>query len=215
MALERLVTTLEAEAGAEADRLLATARATAAELVARGQAEIARRREQDRTTRAAAVRAQVELGVSAARFQARRIILDARHGFAHGVFRVARSRWPELLRRPSYRGGLKTELEEGLASADGRPVVVQSCPDLFDALAALVDGRSGVTVARAPEMGPGFRLVVDSGALEIDCTLDARLAAQRATLLIELVRRAATEGSGKGHEAGGPRDSRGVSGSPP
>jgi vacuolar-type H+-ATPase subunit E/Vma4 len=192
MALEQLVATLENEARAEADRLLATARATAAELLAQGQTDIARRREQDRTAREAAARAPVELGVSAARFQARRIMLDARHGFADTVFRAARGHWPDILRRPAYRAGLRTELEEALASAGGRAAVVQSCPDLYEDLARLAAGKPAVTVARDPAVEAGFRMVVDGGALEMNCTLDARLSAQRPALLVELFRRAAT-----------------------
>jgi vacuolar-type H+-ATPase subunit E/Vma4 len=186
VALEHLVGTLAREAEAEAAAILAAARADADAITARSEQVCAASRESARATREAEQRAAVESALAEARRIARGEMLEARRRVLDRVFGAARAALPAAVERPEYRAGVAQELEIALRCVGDRPATLRCHPVLQAVIEPLLRARASVTLVVDPAAGSGFRVVTRDGSLEVDATLEDRLARLAPRLAIEV-----------------------------
>lgn len=190
MPLDQLLAALERDAREQADRLVAEARAEAERVRDAAERDIARRRAATEGAREREHHAALEQALSNVRRAARRDVLEARDRLLARVFSAARAALPAAINTPAYRATLPRRLEAGLACFDGaEPVVVRCSPPLVDVVQAALPPRADVRVRGDPEAGSGFRLTTPDGAIEVDDTLETRLAARRPRLARAALRR--------------------------
>ncbi|HET7789878.1 MAG TPA: hypothetical protein VFK78_03700 [Gemmatimonadales bacterium] len=194
MALEQLLAELTRRTESDAGAVLARAREEGAALVAAAEARRSERNGvalegRERAWRDAAIRAQ-----AAAQRDARRTVLEARARFLDRVFDAVARALPAAERDPAYRDTLARRVANARACAAGAPAELRCSPGLAPALRPLAPEGSGLRVEPEPNGAPGFRLVTDDGRLEVDETLEGRLARERAAL--SLVALAAFEKDG-------------------
>lgn len=183
MALDHLLAALEREARAEADELLAAARADAAQRTTLADAAIARRREAALGGRAREQQAELEAALSAARLAARREVLDARERLVERVFDAVRAACGAAVTRADFVAGLPARAAAALTCVGACDAVVLSAPaPLAAILAQGTTGDGRVTVREDAGAGAGFRLATADGSLEVVDTIEARIAARRAAL---------------------------------
>lgn len=186
MALEHLVGTLTREAEAEAAAILATARAEADAIRARSEHVLETSRESTRAAGEARRRAAVEVALVEARRTGRREMLEARRRALDRVFAAARAALPAASERPEYRAGVAPAVEMALGCLGDRAATLRCNPALKAQIEPLVRARPGLAVVVDPGAGSGFRVVADDGTLEIDSTLESRLARLTPRLAIEI-----------------------------
>ena len=191
MALEDLIRSLTRDAEGEATGILDAARVEAAAIRSAAESAEAGRRSAAAVTRVAAKASGISAAVSAARLEVRRDVLTARRDVVNRVLEAARAALPAALERPAYRAGLVRDAEAALLCVGDRGATFRCHPALAPILSPLVKGRAGIRVAADPSCGSGFRVATDDGSLEIDATLEARLAGQEIRLAQEVARREA------------------------
>lgn len=189
MALEHLVGTLTREAEAEAAVIRAAAEAEAGAIRARSERACTARRTASGAAREDRRHAAVERAVAVARRVARGETLTARWRLIDRVFTAARANLGGAMERPEYRAALAREVEAALSCLGGRPATVRCHPSLSPVLEPLVRARPGVRVQPDGAVGAGFRAVSDDGSLDIDGTLEGRLASRAPRLAIEVAAR--------------------------
>lgn len=190
MPLDQLLAALERDARGQADRLLAEARAEAQRVTDAAEREVVRRREATVGAREREQRAALEQALSKVRRAARRDVLEARDRLLERVFAAARTALPAAISTPAYGATLTRRLEAGLVCFDGAETVVLRCsPPLVDVLTAAAPAHAGIRVQGDAEVGSGFRLTTADGSIEVDDTLETRLAARRLRLAREALRR--------------------------
>jgi vacuolar-type H+-ATPase subunit E/Vma4 len=176
MALDHLIEVLRREALAEVAAIEQAARTEAEAIRTRTEADLAARRDRVLAEREAQRRAMVEQAVAVARRGARRMVLQARERLLGRVLGVARSRFPQVLGLPGYRATLPPQLAEALECLAERPGTLRCHPELRPELKRLAGTRRGVHIVPDPAVGSGFKLASDDGAMEIDATLEDRMA---------------------------------------
>jgi vacuolar-type H+-ATPase subunit E/Vma4 len=183
MALDELLVALRREAQIEVDRLLAEARAAAAQRTALADAAIARQRETSLGTRQRAQESELEAALSAARLGARRQVLAARDRLLVRFFTALRAGCPEAITRPEYLDTLPHRVAAALACVDKADAVVLSAPpSIVAALADVVRGMGRVTCRTDAGVGAGIRVASADGNVEVVDTLEVRIGAQHAAL---------------------------------
>jgi vacuolar-type H+-ATPase subunit E/Vma4 len=192
--LDQLLTALERDAREQAERVVAEARAEAARITEAAEQEVARRREATVGAQEREQRAHLEQALSEARRAARRDVLEARDRLLARVFAAARAALPDAVRRPAYTAALPQRVEAALAAFENTEgVVVRAPPALAPALGAAVSGHPGLRVCADATAGSGFRVATADGSLEVDDTLETRLAARRAALARDALRQLGLE----------------------
>jgi vacuolar-type H+-ATPase subunit E/Vma4 len=175
MALEHLLAALERDAAAEAERLLAAARAEAAAIRAAAEERVAQRRAAALGARAAELRGRAERALGEARRGGRRLELEARQRLLGRVAAAARARLPAAMAAPEYRAALPAALAAALACA-GEAAVVIRCPvALVAAVRDALPQGAGAAVEADAGVRAGYTLATADGVLTVDDTLDARL----------------------------------------
>lgn len=187
MALHDLLASLERDARAEADALLAAARDRAARVGADAAARVARRRGETLGAREQALRAAAELAVAQARRAARARVLTARAAAMERVFAAAGAALPAAATSPPFLGSLPARLAAARACVGDAPAGVRCAPGLAAAVQK-VAGPNGLRVVADPAVATGFVLAADDGSLEVDETLAAQLARHRPQLAVDIVR---------------------------
>lgn len=211
MGVEAIVGVIEAEATAEAERLVEGARRAAEERVAAAEAAA------EAAVATAAERFEAELRVELVRAvnAARRRRLDAEAAALAATLRAAgEAALAELTaladaadpaRRERWCRALRRWLEEALSVVGERARVVARPADL-----ACLAGTAGVELVGDPDHPPGCRVERPDGRVEVEATLPVRLA--RAELrCAEAVARAL----GLGEPAGSAAATRPVAEGPP
>jgi V/A-type H+-transporting ATPase subunit E len=186
VSLDTLITTLSAEAGAEVAAVRARARSEADAITAESAKGIEQRRAAAQATLERDRRDAVERALSESRFEARRIVLEARKQLIAQVVAAARERLPVILESAEYRATLTDRVAEALACVGGRRVTLRAHPAIASVLPTMVTDLAAVVAD--PDVGSGFRVVTDDGAIEVDGTLEARLEALAPVLSLEIVK---------------------------
>lgn len=189
MALEHLVEVLRREAEAETSAILAEARAAADTIHRESQAELGGRRAAVLATAEADRRTAVELALATARRAARREVLEARQRLLDRVFNAARSRFAQQLRGADYLSALPAQVSEALECLGDRRGSFRFHPSLGSEIKALLKQRTDIQAIADPEVGSGFRLTSQDGAMEIDGTLEDRLTRLAARAAVDVMAR--------------------------
>jgi vacuolar-type H+-ATPase subunit E/Vma4 len=185
MSLDRLLETLERDARAEAERVLATAGAEADAIRGAAETVVARRRAEALSARERALRADAAAQLAQVRRRARGAVLDARHQLLERIRAAARER---IAAAEGEAGSLGVRLQAALACHGDRSVEVRCAPTLADAVRAGVGDRAGATVT--PDVAASDPLVVRAadGAMEVDAGLGSLFERHWPALAVELVR---------------------------
>lgn len=193
MPLDTLLAALEREARGTADRLLSDARGEAEQIVAAADESLARRRDVSVTARVQELRAAMEQSLGAATRQARGEVLHARERLLARVFGAVRAALPGVLGRPEYGTLLASQVGAALTCLDsGEAATVRCSPALAVTIREAVAPHPGVAVETDDSVGSGFVLAAISGAVEVDATLESRLAVLTPALSREALRQLAT-----------------------
>jgi vacuolar-type H+-ATPase subunit E/Vma4 len=184
MSLDRLLETLEREARAEAERVLATARAAAEAVRMRAEAAVAQRRVASLRTREQALRAEGTVRLAAVARRGRRAVLDARHGLLERVRAAARER---IATAEGDAGSLDARVQGALACHGTGTVEIRCAPRLAAAVRGRVARRSGTTVT--PDAAAPDPLVVRAadGTMEVDASLAGLFERRWPELAVEVV----------------------------
>jgi vacuolar-type H+-ATPase subunit E/Vma4 len=182
--LDALLATLEREAVAETERLVAEARARAAAVTAEADASGARRRAEVLARREAEQQAALQRNLAGARREARATVLAARERLLAQLFAAVRAALPAAAAGSGYRDALPADLERALTFVGARPVVARCAPALASELARLAKANGRLTISPDPTIAAGFRLVTTDGALEVDGTLEGRVERLRPRLAL-------------------------------
>jgi vacuolar-type H+-ATPase subunit E/Vma4 len=182
--LDTLLATLEREAAAETERVVAEARARAAAVTAEGDARCTRRRAEVLARREAEGRAALLRDLAGARRDARATVLAARDRLLARIFAAVRAALPAAAGTTASRATLGADVAQALAFVGARPVVAHCPPALASELARLAKANGRLTVSPDPTIAAGFRLVTTDGALEVDDTLEGRLERLRPRLAL-------------------------------
>jgi vacuolar-type H+-ATPase subunit E/Vma4 len=189
MALEHLVEVLRREAEAECAAILAEARAQADTIRKESETEISRRRTAVQAAAEADRRAAVELALVVARRSARKELLEARQRLLERVFAVARGGFAEQLHSPDYLTALPAQVAEALECLGKREGTFRFHPEIRRQVEPLLRDRPGIHPEADPEVGAGFRLTSQDGLVEIDGTLEDRLARLATRAAVEVMAR--------------------------
>lgn len=176
MALDRLLSVLTLEADTEVAAVLDQARAEAATLRERTEAELDARRDADARRWEAERETALALTLVDARRQGRDAELVARDHLLARVLDRARSRLPAALTRAEFQADLPRLLAEALEALGDRPAILTSPPALLPLLEPPIRSRPQLELRADPAAGSGFVLTSADGALRIDATLEHRLA---------------------------------------
>jgi vacuolar-type H+-ATPase subunit E/Vma4 len=189
VALEHLLAALERDAEATAEAELSAARAEAVRIEAESAARVEQRRasfvaKRERELRAAGATAAAEV-----RRRTRRAILEARQRLLDRVFTAAEHRLRAAVDDPAFVERLGEYLAEARTYLGDGPVIARCRPELAARVRRLAAKAKSVTVVTDPAAGTGIRLSAADGAVEVDNTLDARLARLRPRLALEVLQR--------------------------
>lgn len=184
MSIDALLRHLEEDAARESDRLRQEAEGRAAALLARADADAARRRELHLERVAEQRRTAGERQVAAARAQARAQFLAVRAGVLERVFEEAAARL-QAMPAARYASILEALAEDAARYLENAPAVLQSPPDAARALAVVVRDRPGVRVEPA-DLAAGVVGRSADGRVMVDNTLAAMLERRRPDLAIAL-----------------------------
>ncbi len=185
MPLVELLASLEREAEANAAEQLKRARAEADRLLQVASGEEKAQVEEHLAQHALALRAVGAERLVLARRKAATAVLEARRKLLDRVFQGARTLQPEARGWASYQPALERDVHTLLALTAGEEVTLlcnsADCPSV---LAAAGPGKR---VEASLGVVAGVRLRSADGRLEVDRSLDGRLAAGRAQLAIRVM----------------------------
>lgn len=190
MALDQLLEALAREAAATAERLRAEARTAAAaiETQAGAEADRACRVEVEKVSRAR--RVELEQEIAAARHAARERTLQARARLLDRVEDATRAAFPGALAGPDYLAALPLSLRSALFALPEQDEIRAACtPRLVPLVTESWPGPALAEVSGDAGTGHGFRLTDRTGGVEVEDTLEGRLAARRGVLHREALRR--------------------------
>lgn len=176
MALQELLRALREQAAERREAELSHAEAEVERIRRASRAALARRRESflagvRRDEEEAARRA-----LSRARADAAEGVLEARERLLERVRERVGARIRDAATEPAYLSALPNEVDAALARMPPGPVTVSAPESLVHAVERATENRTGITVATLSDDGPGFRALDDEGTVEVDGTLEPRLA---------------------------------------
>jgi vacuolar-type H+-ATPase subunit E/Vma4 len=189
MALDKLISRLEAEAQAEVDGLLEAARSQAAGLAASADERVRRRRTEAGQSRENRLNTAVSQGLIESRREARRTLLNGRHDLIRRVIDTAGPLLIGALELPGYRARLASWVSEALRCLGDQPGMVRGSPALVPELTRLAQGHPQVSVVEDSAIGAGFKAVTEGNTLVVDCTLEGRLQGLLPAVAIHLMAR--------------------------
>ena len=176
MALDQLLSALEREAQATADRVLAEARAEVARLTAVAADEIAQHRDAVVTPRIREARAAMEAALGLAGREVRGEVLRARARLLARIFAVTRDALASARTRDDYVTAVPARIDAALACIGGNDDIVIRCPSpLVGIFRSAIRDRVRVSVHPDDTIVGGFVLATESGSVTIDDTLEFRL----------------------------------------
>jgi len=182
--LPDLLAALERDAGAQAQAILAAAQGEAERVASETEARIAGQRAAARATTEAAHRGELERDLARIRREAQARVLAARARLIDRVTGAVQQLLPETINQPGYLETLGPAMREATAGVGDSPVEIRCTPALVASLRRLVAGRADTAVTADAAVGTGFRLRTTDGAVEIDATLESRLARDRERLAL-------------------------------
>lgn len=185
MSLDRLLETLERDARAEAERVLAGARAEAEAIRVRAETAVAERRAEALGGRERSLRADAALQLALVGRRARGAVLDARHQLLERIRAATRER---ILAAEGDAESLRLRLQAALACHGDRPVEIRCAPALADGVRAGVGDRAGTTVTPDPAAADPLVVRAADGAMEVDAALAALFERHWPALAVELMR---------------------------
>lgn len=192
MPLEQLLDALERDATAQAETLVADARAAAATIATERETRLARRREDVLGAREAELRGTVEAVLGEARRAGRRTVLEARDRLLDRVFTAARTLFPAAIAGDAYRASLPEHVAEALRAVGDEPAVIRCSEALVPAVQAASGRNKDLTVLGDPTAPPGVTVSTIDGAIDVDNTLEGRLERLRGRLALDVVARLET-----------------------
>jgi len=187
VSIDALLLHLEEDAARESARLRHEAERRAADMVARAEAEAARKRALHLERTAELQRTAGERQVATARAVARARFLAVRAGVLDQVFERGAARL-QALPVALYAAGAGALALEAVRYLEGGPAVLLSPADAVSATAAAVLGVPEVVVESA-DVAAGVTGRSADGRVTVDNTLVAILARRRADLAIDLCAR--------------------------
>jgi fused signal recognition particle receptor len=189
VALEELLAALERDAEAAVQAVRDAAAAEAARIAAESRTQAERRRAEFVAARERELRAAGEVAAAEVGRRTRRAVLEARQGMLDRVFAAARERLAAVATQPAFTERLGDHLAEARAYLGDGPVTVRCPPELTARVRRLARPADGITVVADPAAGTGLRVTSGDGTVEVDNTLDARLARLRPRLALEVLQR--------------------------
>jgi len=187
MALAELLRALEEQGAERREEELARARETCEQILEASRGALALRRE----AFLARVRRDEEESarrtLSRARSEAARAVLVARDSLLDRVERGLKERIRDAPSDRIYVEGLAAEARDALGRLPPGPARLRAPAALSPRLAEAVSGLDGVRVEASPEVGVGFVALSRDGTVEVDATLEARLAQVWPRLAVEVL----------------------------
>jgi vacuolar-type H+-ATPase subunit E/Vma4 len=184
-----LLDRLRRDADAEVARRLDAARARAASIIAELEARLSRQRAERLDAARRDVERETERERAAATARANQLRLAARERFTCRALEAAQERAAARGAQPAVAAWVTRNLDGALECFPPGPLVVRTAPVLASALRSLGE-RGSRTLEVRPDPSLALGIVVESpdGALRVDATLESVLRAERARLVIELIR---------------------------
>jgi len=189
MALAELLRTLEEDAAARREALLARARADAERLRAESGADLARRRAAALAAREAELRVTAARATEVARRQAARRWLESRSATLERIRRRAETRLAERASDPAWLPSLARDVVLALEYVGSAPTVIEAPVPLLEYLRGTIAGLAQVTLEAAGDGRRGLLVRTADGSLTVDATLESRLARAWPRLAIDLAAR--------------------------
>jgi vacuolar-type H+-ATPase subunit E/Vma4 len=189
MALAELLRTLEEDAAARREALLAGARADAERLRAESAADLARRRAAALAAREAELRATAARATEVARRQAARRWLESRSATLERIRRRAETRLSEQASDPAWLPSLARDVVLALEYVGAAPTIIEAPVPLLEYLRGTIAGLAQVTLEAASDGRRGLLVRAADGSLTVDATLENRLARAWPRLAIDLAAR--------------------------
>lgn len=190
--IEPLLAALEREADAEIARVREDAQARMAELTEAAERRMAARRQMTLGRREAEARAELERALAGTRQAARAQVLNTRGALLERLFARLRADLSDVAASAPYRARLAGQLKTLMRFTGDQPVTVRCNPGLAATLRSVLrtngagNGRPHLQPDR--HIAAGFSLTTQSGALEVDATLENRLERMRPRLALEALR---------------------------
>ena len=188
MALDHLLTALEHGAEAEAAALVDAARAEAEGITVETAARLAGERERRRAAGEARLADVTARAVAQARRRTRAAVLKARQRMLDRVFAAAELALRTAEGAAAFLARLPDDLAEARSYLPAGRARVHCRPALRARVRRLTRGDAALSVEPDPDSGTGLRLVAADGSVEVDLTLETRLAQLRPVLALELLR---------------------------
>lgn len=187
MPLEELLAAITAEGEAQVERLDAESEAEAARLVGEARERVAQARAEAERAAELRLTQEREAALTAARRESAAALLRIRRQLLDAVFRRATELLPGAVSDERYVDALPAEILDAVAylpETAGDVAVLRCSPVLAPVLAA----TPRITIAPDETVGTGFVVRSGDGTVEVDGTLEARLARLRPALAIEILR---------------------------
>jgi vacuolar-type H+-ATPase subunit E/Vma4 len=188
MALAELMLALEREADARLAAVRSEAAAQAEQLRVEARARLASRRSADLVGREAELRAITAGRLDAARREGTLRTLTARVGALEAIRTRARALLAATMPEAGMQRGLERDFAAALECLGTSEAIVGCRAAWTPALKAAGAGRSGVRFEERDALGPGMVVRSANGRIDVDATLDGRLARLWPELAIELLR---------------------------
>ena len=185
MALAELLRALEEQGAERREEELAHAKETCAQILEASRGALALRREEFLARVRRDEEESARRTLSRARSEAARAVLLARDSLLDRVERGLKERIRDAPADGAYLEGLPAEAHDALERLPPGPARLCAPEALCPRLVEAVSGRDGVRVEASPEVGVGFVAFSRDGSVEVDATLEARLAQVWPRLAVE------------------------------
>lgn len=192
MALRELVLALERDALARITAVRDDATAEAGRVRAEARARLALRRATELATRGAELKAAAAGTLDVSRREGALRALTARADALEAILVRARKLLAATVPGRDVEAGIRRDLDAALAYTGASGVVVRCPSSWVPALQSALAGRAGVRVEEGEGVGAGVVVRAADGSVEIDATLENRLARLWPGIAIELLRDAET-----------------------
>jgi vacuolar-type H+-ATPase subunit E/Vma4 len=187
MALAELLRALEEQGAERREEEIARARETCEQILEASRGALALRREEFLSR---VRRDEEELArriLSRARSEAARAVLVARGSLLDRVEQGLKERIRDAPSDRTYLEGLTAEIRDAIGRLPPGPARLRAPEALSPRVAEAVAGLDGVRVEASAEVGVGFVALSRDGSVEVDATLEARLAQVWPQLAVEVL----------------------------
>lgn len=193
MGLHELLSTLREDAAAQRAKVLSDAQAEASRIRMAAAADSSRRRADFISRVSAEAEAAAQRTLARTQAEALQSVLGARGRLLERVRGVVEARITEAAEDEDYLATLAEELHESIDRLPPSDTVIRVSPGLVPALArASAAVSEAAAIEEAREIGTGFVVRADSGRVEVDATLEARLAQAWPRLAVAVLMEAVT-----------------------